>query len=118
MLGGLIAESGPGRMSFHLLLRQARDLTWLELNAVEPESSRGHAVVAPAGITLAQVEELAACSAVAVEIDTERRLLGSGECSGKAACAVQKIIEAGGQRGVVRDLGCEFGTYISGVHHR
>jgi hypothetical protein len=81
MVGRLIAEAGPGRVCFGFLLRQAHDLAWIELEAVQAEPLRVDAVVSPALVACAQIEELARRVTVAVEIHAERRLLRPGQRS-------------------------------------
>jgi hypothetical protein len=85
---------------------------------MKPETARVGTVVAPASVTLAEVEELAGRAPVAVEVDAKGGLLGAGEGSGKAAGAVEKIVEASGELWVVDDLGRDLSAYITGVHHR
>jgi hypothetical protein len=61
----------------------------------------------------AQVEELARCMSVTVEVDTEGSLLSVGQGSREAAGAVQEIVQASGEPGVVGDFGSELGAHVS-----
>ena len=47
---------------------------------------------------------------VPVEIDAEGGLLSAGQGSRKAAGAVQEIVQASGQLGVIGDLGSDLGA--------
>jgi hypothetical protein len=66
-------------MSLDLVLSEPHDFTRRQRQAVEAETARIDAVVAPAFIALRQVEELARRRAVTVELHLQRRLLGAGE---------------------------------------
>jgi D-serine deaminase-like pyridoxal phosphate-dependent protein len=103
-------------MGLDLVLRQTYYLTWLEPDAVQPETARVDAKVAPARVLRAQVEELARRMSVTVEVDTEG---GSAPVRARArtAGAVQEIVQASGELGVVGDLGSELGAHVSAGRH-
>jgi hypothetical protein len=107
---GLIAEALPGGMVFDLGLGQPHHLVRRQVQAVEPAAPRVYAVVAPALVALAEVEELAGGVAVAVEVDLEGRLLRSGQRPSKMAGAMQQVVEPRGQFRVVCDLGGDLGS--------
>ena len=102
VLGRLIAESGPGRMSLHLLLGQTHDLTRLELKAVQPEAAGVDAVVAPAGVTLAEVEELPG------RTPSPSRSTLRADCSAPARALARLHVRSGGRRGGRRAQGRRF----------
>jgi hypothetical protein len=104
-------------MGLDLVLRQTYHLTWLEPDAVQPETARVDAKVAPARVMRAQVEELARCMSVAVEVDTEGSLLSVGQGSRKTAGAVQEIVQASGELGVVGELGSDLRAHVSAGRH-
>jgi hypothetical protein len=81
MAVGHVTEAGKVRMGLDLFLRQTYYLTSPEPDAVQPETARVDAKVAPARVMLAQVEELARCMSVTVEVDTEGSLLSLGQGS-------------------------------------
>ena len=54
---------------------------------------------------------------VTVEVDTEGSLLTIGQGSREAAGAVQEIVQAGGELGVVGDLGGDLGAHVSAGRH-
>jgi hypothetical protein len=104
-------------MGLDLVLRQTYHLTWLEPDAVQPETARVDAKVAPARVMRAQVEELARCMSVTVEVDTEGSLLSVGQGSRKTAGAVQEIVQASGELGVVGELGSDLRAHVSAGRH-
>jgi hypothetical protein len=55
--------------------------------------------------------------AIAVEVDLEGGLLGSGERTGKATGPVQEVVEPRRQLRVVHDLGSDFGADVTRVRH-
>ena len=117
MLGGLVSEPVPRGMGLDLGLGEPHHLAGRQVQAVEPEAARIDAVVAPALVALAEVEELACGVAVAVEVDLERGLLGSGERAGKLSGAVEQVVEPRRQLRVVHDLGSNFRADIALVRH-
>jgi hypothetical protein len=50
---------------------------------------------------------------VAVEVDFEGGLLGSGQGSLKAAGAVEEIVDARGELRIVGDFRCDLGAHVS-----
>ena len=63
-----------------------------------------HAVVAPALVALAQIEELARRVAVAIEVDFQRGLLRLRERTREVASSMEQAVESGRELGVVRYL--------------
>src|SRR5436309_15373849 len=118
MEGRLVAEALPGRMGLDLLLREPHHLAWSELQAVQSDAARIDPIVVPALVALAQVEELAGRVAVAVEIDLERRLLGSGQRPRQVARALQQVVQARGELRIVNYLRCDLRADITRVRHR
>jgi hypothetical protein len=110
-----LAESGPQGMGLELVLGEPHDLAGLELDGMEPEAARLGAELAPSLVAGAQAEELARRVPVSVEIDVESRLLGAGQSSGKAAGAVEEIVEVGRKLRVVCDLGRKLRPHIACV---
>jgi hypothetical protein len=55
---------------------------------------------------------------VTVEVDTEGSLLSAGQGSREAAGAVQEIVQASGEVGVVSDLGSELSAHVSAGRHQ
>jgi hypothetical protein len=116
-LSGQVTEADPGRMGLDLVLRQTYNLTRREPDAVQPVPARVDAKVAPARVLRAQVEELARGMSVPVEVDAEGGLLSAGQGSREAAGAVQEIVQASGQLGVIGDLGSDLGAHVSAGRH-
>jgi low temperature requirement protein LtrA len=114
---GLTTEGRPGGMVFDLGLGHPHHLARRQVQAVKPAAARIYAVVAPALVALAEVEELAGSVAVAVEIDLEGRLLGRGQRASKMAGAMQHVVEPRRQFRVVCDLGDDLGAHITRVRH-
>lgn len=104
-------------MGLHFGLGEAQYLTRLEPKAVEPQPARIHAVVAPLGVALAQVEELSGSVSVPVEIDFESGLFSAGQSPRKTAGPAQEIVEACGERRIVSDFRRDLCAYVSGVGH-
>src|SRR5690349_6490874 len=104
-------------MGFDLGLGEPHDLPRRQLQSMEAEAVRIHAVVAPAVVALAEVEELAGGVAVAVEVDLEGRLLRTGQRPREMAGAMEQVVEPRRQLGVVRDLWGDLGTDVTRVRH-
>ena len=114
---GLGTEGRPGGMGFDLGLGQPHHLARRQVQAVKPAAARIYAVVAPALVALAEVEELARGVAVAVEVDLEGRLLGRGQRASNMASAMQQVVEPRRQFRIVCDLGSDLGAHITRVRH-